>query len=669
MRNLPLEKLNGFTFNHSDQQDRLYDVMSSEEVKQAFDSRGEELREIYNQLIDKLQDVTDGDSGADNVKATPISNSPDTVQGILEWLKSQIDLAVLGGIPDGTITDVKLSDAEGQIKEIVNRLRYKSTDQDKEIAFLKLKQEASERIENGTTFADDMDGNRFGMTFNEEESSNVSIRNGSMKMAEAVVTTVEDAVVTSNPYSVGFNGGRKLVKLSNGWFVVVSQGTDNYYFQVDKQDGNGFVPLCYINNANIDTNEIAITSFGTSIYAIHGYSSTSVYAYSFDATTIPNMNIWENATYGKSQLIESNQTQLPKAGNMAIVVNGDGTELHACWSSKNSTYPNSLNIRYAKGTINADGNVVWGTVEFRTAANSTGTNQIQPTIAVNNEGNPVIVYMDTGSSWHIVKCTYFNGSTWTQQRVVYNGSNFSQSYPSMVSVPSTVNGLPNGRIWATWTGLDSVDTSKNNIRVSYSDDLGYTWSTPYKITSGNSYYQNLPSITADKNNNVFVVWAGRGNGSSDSVYNIRSSKFDGTNWSEPKQITNATEVSTECSYPSTLVDLTMNISEPIFVYTQSNTKVGMYGEWYVENQTTSSTAIYDLPSTEYVGTFVKKDGNVNVEAYINDIQMDSNLEGNEYMFTKALSSDSPVKLRLELSRADTTGGNNDKVTRILGGIN
>lgn len=65
----------------------------------------------------ELQSVTDGNSGADKVKATPISTSPSTVQGILEWLKSQIDATVLGQIPDGSIPDAKLSGEATEIKQ------------------------------------------------------------------------------------------------------------------------------------------------------------------------------------------------------------------------------------------------------------------------------------------------------------------------------------------------------------------------------------------------------------------------------------------------------------------------------------------------------------------------------------------------------------------------
>ncbi|SDG47427.1 hypothetical protein [Desulfosporosinus hippei] len=70
----------------------------------------------------ELGAVTDGSSGADKIGATPISSSPSTVQGILEWLKTQIDTIVSGGVADGSVTDAKLSSTTGQIKERVATL-------------------------------------------------------------------------------------------------------------------------------------------------------------------------------------------------------------------------------------------------------------------------------------------------------------------------------------------------------------------------------------------------------------------------------------------------------------------------------------------------------------------------------------------------------------------
>lgn len=158
---MPLTKMGAFSFDHSNQQDDLYKVMSALEIKQAFDSRGNELKTALNNLIDALnattsgdsgaknigatsiagltgndvqtllealktlvdtkanlidvysktdlQSVADGNSGADKIGVTPISTSPSNLQGLLEWLKQQIDSTILGQIPDGSITPSKLS--------------------------------------------------------------------------------------------------------------------------------------------------------------------------------------------------------------------------------------------------------------------------------------------------------------------------------------------------------------------------------------------------------------------------------------------------------------------------------------------------------------------------------------------------------------------------------
>ena len=163
---MPLEKMGNFSFDHTNQQDDLYKVMDAQEVKEAFDSRGNELKAVLNKLIDQLGSVADGNSGADNVKMTPIdgldgntaqalaedlkkyvdsikTNLDDNyykkpellskstlgegegasrigtlpipgvlatnVQRALEVLKSQISQAALGNIPDGTITPEKLA--------------------------------------------------------------------------------------------------------------------------------------------------------------------------------------------------------------------------------------------------------------------------------------------------------------------------------------------------------------------------------------------------------------------------------------------------------------------------------------------------------------------------------------------------------------------------------
>lgn len=92
-------------------------------LKAKFDEIGKTMLALgsFNDLIDALESVTDGSSGADNIGATAVSGlTGGTVQAILESLKAAIDAAILGQITDGTITDAKLSDTAGQIKSRVS---------------------------------------------------------------------------------------------------------------------------------------------------------------------------------------------------------------------------------------------------------------------------------------------------------------------------------------------------------------------------------------------------------------------------------------------------------------------------------------------------------------------------------------------------------------------
>jgi hypothetical protein len=78
------------------------------------------VQAVIEALITELKDITDSSSGADLIGATAIKAGSGTkVQSILEWLYQEIIKVTLGQIPDGSLTDVKLSDDAGQIKDTV----------------------------------------------------------------------------------------------------------------------------------------------------------------------------------------------------------------------------------------------------------------------------------------------------------------------------------------------------------------------------------------------------------------------------------------------------------------------------------------------------------------------------------------------------------------------
>jgi len=113
--------------NYSNPVSSLPDHPSAEgitaaQLKAVFDSNANnEIKTSVNGIINNLLSKTINDSGADNIGSTVIPGvNGENVRAQLVALKNLIDTVVLGQIPDGTITDAKLSNAPGQVKEQIN---------------------------------------------------------------------------------------------------------------------------------------------------------------------------------------------------------------------------------------------------------------------------------------------------------------------------------------------------------------------------------------------------------------------------------------------------------------------------------------------------------------------------------------------------------------------
>ncbi|MDP4158145.1 MAG: hypothetical protein Q8911_00065 [Bacillota bacterium] len=97
-----------FVFDFASQVD--YPNWTPAQTKQNLNARGEELRLALNAVVNLLNSVNSGATGADNIGATaPTGLTGETVQAILNSLKTAIDGVSLGAIPDGSLTDAKLS--------------------------------------------------------------------------------------------------------------------------------------------------------------------------------------------------------------------------------------------------------------------------------------------------------------------------------------------------------------------------------------------------------------------------------------------------------------------------------------------------------------------------------------------------------------------------------
>lgn len=352
-------------------------------------------------------------------------------------------------------------------------------------------------------------------------------------------------LVINQAYSTEGNGGRKLVRLDNGWLVVATKNPSNVIkFYVSKNNGETWMDLCqHIHPNSLD---FALVSSGNYIFVIVTKLSVSSLLFYVDVTLITGYPDFNNAILTRDfggdylSVIESN------FGNCSLAINPQGTELHACWSSKNSTYPNSFNIRYCKGTINSNGSVTWGSVEQVSKYNTITiiTYGQNPNIVLNTLNEPLIMFerKNLNSSFFI---SVFSKTTSWVSRDIYVEGTYLQLNPS-----SCVD--KNGVIHVVWNR--QTTTSTYYIAYSKSIDGGVTWITPINIEVCSS--NSKPSIAVNTNNRVFVEWDNGG-----TLYK-RYSDNGGVNWVALPTMLNMT-------YPSLLDDNTLTFEEPLGIYMTS----------------------------------------------------------------------------------------------------
>ncbi|KOP29473.1 hypothetical protein ADM98_11395 [Exiguobacterium sp. BMC-KP] len=313
--------------------------------------------------------------------------------------------------------------------------------------------------------------------------------------------TINNATVaTGTGLSTAGNGGRKIVRLLNGALIsAVRTSTTSWQLHKSLDGGTAWAQLVTVTEA---VNDVTLAAKGNDIHVTVSFSTSGVKHYRYNDSGV---------LQGTAQNIDTGQTAM---GAVSTAINDTGTEIHAAWSSKNGTYPNSFNIRYAKGTIAADGSVTWGAVEQVTIGTSTTQFLQNPSVVFDKSGIPAIVYeLNNNGTYRIIITnkqftddgSSFPNSPW-KSRLVFLGASYAQSNPSAIFVPQSINGLANGRMWVAWQGKDATDSAKFNIRTSYSDDGGVTWATPTKQTTGNTYDQMNASLTADAQGKVLLTW-------------------------------------------------------------------------------------------------------------------------------------------------------------------
>lgn len=558
-----------------------------------------------------------------------------------------------GETPDLTPYVMQLDDHESRIFALENEevtVKADVSGLNREVAYLKLRQQASDRIEGGTVFADDFLGSRFGIVLNENESVNAEIVNGRIEIATREMSDIsyQNALVTNENASVEGTNGRKVTLLENGWIVAATKSVGSYKLHVNKNDENGFVPLCNLTDAAIvANNDIAIASNNNNVYVIATHGNNVIRYLKIDALTQENVNLYSGSSFS---IIETGQTALR---NLSIQINKLTNELHATWSSRNATYGSSNNIRYAKASLNNEGVATWSTPLQISSLNTGGVDLTNPSVVLYESKARLVCVFKISSEYRIVSFSedltpqqgddLYRSSILWGLRIIYQPGTYLQTFNS-----ATIDA--NGVIHAVFSGYNAQDNVNLNLLYSSSNDGGNVWTETQRIGLGSK-----GTITASSNGDIFVAYE-----SADSVYFVKRASTENT-WSTPTVIANGTS-------PSILDDNTLTYTNPFVLQSNGNSVVanGILSQM-TRVFKTNGTVVYNIPATDYVGVFVNTIGDLTVSAFINGMPMSSSLNGKEYTFEGSLSVAAPVTLMLQLNRTDISNGPDDAITRILGG--
>lgn len=341
-------------------------------------------------------------------------------------------------------------------------------------------------------------------------------------------------LVVNQAYSTRGNGGRKVVYHEGFVYSAVRDNTVIKIYKTDMTNGES-----------------------TLIRTGSDYSSTSIswsmaiagdkihFVQTAGTTNIVYNRIALDGTFEGGVTLDSSQTAL---GECSLSVNelSGKDKITACWTSKNSTYPNSFNIRAIQGVI-SDGLVTWGSVDQITNINTSGQDFISLTSTYTGNNFPYILsirnsngtysglqYSHHGTSWNDGFAQWLSNTSYAQDGIT------AEFIPSNIASKINSN-YSNGLIVLAWHGVDS-DVVQNNIRLKTSKDNGNTWFSFGKVQDkldSKSISQAFPSLSYNSKGYVFVT-CHSGEKSGGTRYDIAQYKRNLIGWENSKFLTSST---------------------------------------------------------------------------------------------------------------------------------
>lgn len=425
----------------------------------------------------------------------------------------------------------------------------------------------------------------FGNFISEENVTNASTVNINKNKIKAISITHNFALAASNDgesfygnmpktivnaaYDISGSSGRKIVQLSNGWLVTITKYSNSGYLYISRDNGITWNQLCTIASGLYGS--YSISSYGTKVNII-GNTSSAEKVWLVDVPNQANVNIEPTG-----KIVDSVQFGF---GTGCAITSDDNGILHAVWSSKNSSYPNSFNLRYSKSE---DYGQSWSVPVQLSKINTASGNLINPSIVTKNN-KPAIIFEGNGVK-ALNNSIITSVSAQSIMAASFEESTMKWNFYNVYSIGTDIQDAPsvcvtdNGKIHVVWHGKDDADDSVENIRYSTSSDGGATWSASLKVKYSDNP-QRYPNITCDRDNNTYIFYQMKG----ESYFNIwKVSCLNGL-WSSPSQVTYNT--TNHAYYPQTLYDkeLCLNKGEPLVMWQdyQANAILfkGRLTEWY-----------------------------------------------------------------------------------------
>lgn len=364
----------------------------------------------------------------------------------------------------------------------------------------------------------------------------------------AAVGPLGPGVIINKQYTLRGNESRRLIRLANGTLIATVQtydvGNTHIFAYKSTDEGRTWTSLNNIYSRNSNGGNTSDMYWG--IVALgneFGLIAQAEYNKTVEFTRFTENGIRVNSKY----IYNGTQSATVLFKGVSIAVDPQNqNNMYVAWSFKDN---NSHNLFYSKTT---DGGITWSTQEKLTSYNTAGQGYLYPSIVCVN-GKPVVIsYMESPvNNQYLIHCLYWDGSKWVSK----NATNTTTDIAITKNAPSAVVDK-DGVIHVTWDG-PTPSSVKNNIHYISSPNGGVTWTPSTPLTNASGLLLMVePSITVDKNNTLYIMYAGT-DSQETTFRDIRLlKKQSGGNWIDTK----IADEGVTLSNPSTLYDPSFKLS-------------------------------------------------------------------------------------------------------------